>query len=548
MTANSLSRIQQFRRLLETVRHLRIGQVVNRASRSIKKPAIPSQPSVCRARRRGAGAEFLSRPASLREGWAVEFHGQSGTVDSPGGWNDPSFPKLWLYNLHYFDGLLAHPEASSASVKRSFVTRWIDENPPGSGTGWDPYPCSLRICNWIKWVKENDVLEPAIERSLALQVAWLARNIEWHLLGNHLFENARALVFAGHFFEGQEADRWLARGLEILKAELPEQILPDGGQFERSPMYHLIALEGLLDLINVSSMWPGRIETAVLRQWTNIASKMCDWMSAMCHDDGEIALFNDSAFGIAQPPGSLKDYALALGVEVGGVPSHVEHLAESGYVRARVEEALLLADIGEIGPDYLPGHAHADTLSFELSLFGRRLLVDTGCSTYDSSPERLRQRGTGAHNTVMIDGEDSSEVWSSFRVARRARPFDVVVREDAHGVRVAAAHDGYKRLPGKVTHRREWWLGHRRLEIVDSLSGGWKSARATLLFHPDVAVSEDGGQIDCDLAGRRVVFRFEGGSGRIEAATWHPEFGTAIPTTKLRIDLDDAMLKTTIEW
>ena len=81
---------------------------------------------------------------------------------------------------------------------------------------------------------------------------------------------------------------------------------------------------------------------------------------------------------------------------------------------------MALLDVAPVGPDYLPGHAHADTLSFELSLFGQRVLVNSGTSQYEAGPERSRQRGTAAHNTVIVDGHDSSEVWAGFRVARRA--------------------------------------------------------------------------------------------------------------------------------
>ena len=92
-------------------------------------------------------------------------------------------------------------------------------------------------------------------------------------------------------------------------------------------------------------------------------------------------------------------------------------------------EAVLLIDVAPIGPDYLPGHAHADTLSYELSLYGKRVLVNSGTSRYGSGPKRDWERSTAAHNTVEVDGQSSSETWSGFRVARRAYPFDVLVEQ-----------------------------------------------------------------------------------------------------------------------
>src|SRR5690606_15320930 len=173
-------------------------------------------------------------------------------------------------------------------------------------------------------------------------------------------------------------------------------------------------------------------ESLVLRLRQGV-SPMLHWLRVMTHPDGDIALFNDAALGIAPPLAALEAYADLVGVSRDSTElASLEALAESGYVRLTVGPAVLIADVGLVGPDYLPGHAHADTLSFELSLHGRRVLVNGGTSTYEANAERLRQRGTAAHNTVVVDGQDSSEVWSAFRVARRARPWgaDVIIGKD----------------------------------------------------------------------------------------------------------------------
>jgi uncharacterized heparinase superfamily protein len=171
--------------------------------------------------------------------------------------------------------------------------------------------------------------------------------------------------------------------------------------------------------------------------------------------------------------------------------------------------AVMIADVGEIGPDHLPGHAHADTLSFELSLRGQRVLVNGGTSTYEVSAERLRQRGTAAHNTVVVDGLDSSKVWSSFRVARRARPLAVTWGPDGDALWLSGGHDGYRRLPGNVIHWRRWRLDPKGLAVKDVLEGRYQSAEAR--FHV--------------LPGNEFTWTVEGGSGRLEPTTWHPRFG-----------------------
>ena len=78
-------------------------------------------------------------------------------------------------------------------------------------------------------------------------------------------------------------------------------------------------------------------------------------------------------------------------------------MSDSGYIRAQLGKVVAHLDVGRIGPEYLMGHAHADTLTFELSHNKQRLIVNTGTSCYGLSKQRLKQRGTAAHNTAIIE-------------------------------------------------------------------------------------------------------------------------------------------------
>ena len=457
-------------------------------------------------------------------------------------------PRLWRYNLHYFDDLVAADAEARSELHKRLIRRWITENPPPKGTGWEPYPCSLRIVNWIKWVLSGNDFVPDMHESLAVQVDWLSKNLEWHLLGNHLFVNAKALIFAGAFFEGDSAQDWLKTGLKIFERELPEQVLADGGHFERSPMYHAIALEDLFDLLSIVRRYPGSVERDVVLEWEAVAKRMLDWLQVMTHPDDEIALFNDSAMGIALPPTSLRRYGRQLGISGKSINTALTDLPESGYVRVQDDDAVLFCDVGPIGPDYLPGHAHADSLGFELSIFETRWFVDSGCSLYETSGERLRQRGTSAHNTIVVNGQDSSEVWSSFRVARRARPVDVKVQSREDRVLVFAGHDGYRRLPGKILHHREFDFSNHSLTICDTISGMPQSAVANFLLHPDVQVRQADQGFLLEKNGQKVHFVSQRGDAMVVDTTWHPEFGLSVPTQRISITLKDRRLVSTMRW
>jgi uncharacterized heparinase superfamily protein len=479
------------------------------------------------------------------------FLGRSGAVATAADWNDGAQDKLWLYNLHYFDDLTAAGAEKRRVWHRDLIDRWIGDNPPGSGNGWEPYPTSLRIVNWVKFALAGVPFQDGWLDSLALQTRWLEHRLERHLLGNHLFANAKALVFAGLFFDGAEATRWLNGGLRILKDEVAEQILADGGHFELSPMYHAIILEDVLDLINLARTFSNRAPMHVVDSWLEIGGPMRRWLRAMTHPDGEIAFFNDAAFNIAAKPSALEDYAIRLGLPAAkGVADGLTDLPQSGYIRWQTEDAVALLDVAAIGPDYLPGHAHADSLSFELSVAGTRVIVNGGTSTYGRNAQRQRERGTAAHSTVTVDDADSSEIWAGFRVARRARIRELNIVQSPGAVRVAASHDGYMRLGGGAIHRREWTLEERRIAVRDEVSGTYTQAMAR--FHLAPAICADGGGkaggLSADRAGRRLEWRTTQLS-TVEPSQWHPEFGCTETTACLVVPIPtDSDTETAFSW
>lgn len=569
-------------RYWHTLRYLRPVQLYGRLWFRLYRPRPDLRPAPGLRAATGARVAPAGRPASMLGPETFRFLNQTHRVCGPKAWNDPARDKLWLYNLHYCDDLNATDAAARADWHRALLLRWVAENPAGTGNGWEPYPSSLRIVNWIKWALAGHELPPECVQSLAVQTRWLRRRLEHHLLGNHLFANAKALVFAGAFFVGPEADRWRALGLGLLRRELREQILPDGGHFERSPMYHAILLDDLLDLIGLARVYPDALDRETLALCRDCAERMSVWLRTMCHPDGDIGFFNDAAFGIAPTPAELLDYGRRLGL--GFAPSSepgrgtgLAWLRDSGYVRLEAGPAVALLDVAPIGPDYLPGHAHADTLSFELSLFGRRVIVNGGTSRYGSGPERLAERGTAAHSTVQIDGADSSEVWGGFRVARRARPLDVRVEpvpdtepdpghdrlrdRDVRGAssetdsatagpaRVSAAHDGYRRLRGRPLHRRTWEMRPDRLTVTDRLEGAYGVAIARFHLHPQIQADGEGMQGDLVLSdGHRVRWSIDKGQARIVPSVWHPEFGVALTALCLEVEISGGECKLVLDW
>jgi hypothetical protein len=539
--------------LFNTLRYLRPVQIYGRVWFHLYHPRSIVGPTPELRSRQALWCQPGRRKASMYGPVAFRFVNESHELNSDQDWNHPLRPKLWLYHLHYFDDLNAQDAKLREAWHRALIARWIRENPAPHGNGWEPYPLSLRIVNWIKWVLAGNTLDETALCSLAAQARYLSQRLEWHLLGNHLFANAKALAFAGLFFSGAEAAAWLDKGIRVLRREVETQVLPDGGHFERSPMYHSIILEDLLDLVNLArtyeAAWPDR---QLACSWVAIAQRMRKWLVSCCHPDGQIALFNDAAFDVACAPKELNEYAKRLGLEPIFVSAqNIDHLEESGYVRLRQEPAFALLDVGEIGPDYIPGHAHADTLSFELSLFGERVLVDSGTSSYAAGSERLRQRSTSAHNTVVVNGENSSEVWSSFRVARRAKPFGLLLNDSKEALEVTCAHSGYRRLKGKPVHWREWVLQKSRLMVRDWIQGPFQEAESTYHFHPALVIDDNAvAQIGLALTpgGNSVSWEVVKGIATLQPTTYHPKFGVSEPNTSLRVRFTESETTVIFHW
>jgi uncharacterized heparinase superfamily protein len=537
-----------------TLKYLKAEQIAFRILKKFKHPQVHQ----LFLDKRYAEGDWITIPLyqpKFLDKENVCFLNHNGVVKNQMDWNNNSQEKLWLYNLHYFDDLNSLGSGSLDSKKELqifWVERWVRDNPAPTGNGWEPYPISLRVVNWVKAFISGLKTEKFVLDSLCQQVDYLSQDLERHLLGNHLFVNAKALIFAGCFFEGDVANKWLKTGLSIFIKELNEQVLADGGNYELTPMYHVIMLVDLLDLINLFNTYPDRVSVSVLDETRSIAIKMLVWLDRMSHLDNGISFFNDATFGIAPENDVVFNYAKTLGLvwQSDSLESlQVHDLKNTGYVSVKNSEFSLICDLANVGPDYQPGHAHADTLSFEWCLGANRVLVNSGISEYGVSAERLRQRKLSAHNTVSINGLDSSEVWSGFRVARRAKIIkrDVSVFDD--NIQFSAAHDGFKKLGVNCEHERSWSVTQSSINIVDTLAGKFDTAISFLHLHPDVQVLKISKNVITLITDEYTVnVKVEGAGISIEDTTWHPEFGKVIPNKKITLMFNKNIMKSTITW
>jgi uncharacterized heparinase superfamily protein len=516
-----------------TIRHLRARQVWGRLRLWLPRARPDTNPAPTLRQMTGRW-QTIERTPSLLGPDHLRLLNLEYRIATADDWDRADRPLLWRYNAHYFDDLLADQAATRSAWHQVLIMRWITENPPGRGTAWAPYPTSLRIVNWIGWHWSVGALSDAARHSLAVQARWLAANLEEHLLGNHLWSNAKALLFAGVAFTGTESETWRRTALQLLHEELAEQLLADGGHNERSPMYHALFVADLLDLVQLADLAPGLLPSAQVDQWRAAVPRALGWLATMSHPDGGPALFNDTALGVAPTLAALGQRAEALQLAAGDAPRlGVSLLPASGFCRLENEHAVVFVDVGSVGPAHLPGHAHAGTLSVEASLDGVRTLVNSGISTYEEGPERLAERGTAAHNTMVVDDQDSSAVWRSFRVGRRARVHDVSSETSEHaGSSVRAWHDGYDRTFARRRVERHVVLLARQLLVTDTMRGPHRHAEAHWRMIDSGAVKLD-----------TVV-----GDATTSAGMWHPQFNKKGHCVHTRIVARGGKVVTRVTW
>ena len=540
-----------------TARHLKASQIVwriryrmaNGKTRGYSVPQLlPPCDSTAREGLRGFAGHWTSA-APPENGRTAEFiRGRftflNKTIQSSHPrWRGLDVPKLWAYNLHYFDFArdvaLGYPDPASAEAKqvREWMLDWIDRNANFEPVAWDAFPLSVRLMNWSLILALYGWDDFRLLESVHLQLDYLAKHPEYDLRGNHLLKNAAALTVAGTLVNSTHRKA----GLALLKKEARAQFLADGGHVERSPMYHGQALLDLLLARAVLETNPDWLAEATQR---GVA-----FLHGLAHGDGRCPQFNDGAVEEAPTPATVLalSHKYYWGVPV---PSGSVAFKKSGFYRMAPGggAGLLFVKAGDSTVNHQPGHAHSDLLSFEYSLGNHRVLVNSGTHGYARSPYRDHCRSTAAHNTVRINGQEQLEHWSTFRVGRRIH--GAASKWDASVPSLRASHQtiqGPRHERSVTWDARGWW------RIVDAVSGrGALAVESFLHLHPDCAVapldtklpvrlsaayrvSAGGAAVTLLVAGGERVALVRASEGNPQG--WYfPRFGSALPAAAVVLE------------
>lgn len=560
-------------RLLRTVRHLRASQWLwrFRAIAGRKWPARHAkQPGPQAWDPNALGVDFPEVPefhriapagdALLRDLDRGRFEHLNQTIDlgrDRPDWRlgDVASHRLWTITLHYHGWAHALAEVAAGESDRAdeaaallahYVSNWIehcDLRAPGArALAWNSFAIATRLSWWIRtWLLLRErrpapwvAVEARFLASAWQQAAYLHDHLEWDLRGNHLLRDLVGLAWAGRFFGGPEGERWLATAETLAPGQVAEQVLGDGSHFERSPTYHIHVME---DVLSLAILLEGRdVVEGLKRAWWRMASYL-RWLR---HPDGLVPLLNDGGMHAFCEPERMLALGGRLGFESDASPPTGGRLfPDAGLVVWHGDPWSVFFDVGEIGADHVPAHGHADTLTLECSFRGRRLFVDPGTFAYDDDERRRYDRSTTTHNTVCIDGADSSEIWQIFRVGRRARPTDVRAGFSERGFDATGAHTGYAHFPGRPIHRRRVAVDAEGILTVVDTVGGRGEHRLGGGFLLDPAWSAEPEATGWLLAGHgeRLQVRLQGGEARpvlsVVRAPYHPDYG--VETTAQRL-------------
>ena len=492
---------------------------------------------------------------------------------------------VWEPNRHHQLVVLgrAYRVSGDARYAEAVVEQlgsWLEQNPFGMGMNWrSPLELGVRLINWV-WalglIADSGLVEGEFHRRL---VDSIDRHI-WDIdrkyskgssSNNHVVgEAAGAFIAASHFAFLKRAARWRARARRVLMESTARLIHADGGLREQAVGYHLFVLQFAL-IAGLVGRWTD--DDFPVEYWDRL-EKMFEYLGVLSEGGDALPMFGDADDGyvldLGEAPRDPRQW-LAVGAVLfdradmkrwaggysqtawwllgedgrrryealeapsGDVEIVSRSFAETGQYllqsgRADSEDRIsVVFDCGEHGYESIAAHAHADALSFTLRAFGRDVLVDPG--TYDYfSCRRWRDyfRSTRAHNTIVIDGLDQSEMLGPFLWGRRAKTTCLAWEPSQRGGKVTGQHDGYKHLSDPVIHRRTLELDglDRTLVIRDEiLATGRHDVEVCFHFAEHCRATPEGenhysidvgpGVVEMDLDGRLSVAAVRGGEDPI---------------------------------
>jgi hypothetical protein len=383
----------------------------------------------------------------------------------------------------------AYSEAIDAQTRS-----WQTQNPFMHGLNWkSPLEAGMRLISWATALAVLPVLRQTMAGNAFAETIYQhqyfirAFHSKHSSANNHLIGEMAGLYVGTIFWPGyRKSASWHMLARRLLQQALAEQVADDGVGKERATEYQLFIAEFFLLVGALGHIVGDPFPPAYWERLTRLLT----FLAAISDRAGHLPLFGDGdSAQVVWLPETTQERAQAL-VRLGQVQAREEidlrstlllwgqaprdlplsasaapaqearAFPEGGYYvlaadRGGEDELVVVFDAGPLGLAPLYAHGHADALSFWLSYGGHEFLIDPGTYCYNNHAAwRGYFRGTAAHNTVRIDGEDQSVAAGAFLWRHVAHCEAESFQDNATFVEVVAYHDGYQRLSDPVLHRR----------------------------------------------------------------------------------------------
>lgn len=426
--------------------------------------------------------------------------------------DDPEF--IFQFNRHRFFICLGQAYAMTGDEKyaRTFVsqmTDWIEKQPltrESRGTTWRTIEAGLRGEYWCKaigYFRDSEALtDEAVEKFYDCMTAHaeyiigqhsiLRRMSNWSVLEDH-----GLLVIGLTLPQSEQTRRYVRTALEHLTIEARLQVMPDGTQWEQSPMYHNEVLHCYLDVLLLCGRNGISVPEEIRERVRGMAYADAAWIKPDHHqfingdsDDTDIRDLITVAACLFQDPvlkyhgnrradfESIWDLGMAAAAEYERLEAREPEgasraLTDSGnyYLRSDwSEEANLLHfHCGTVGA----GHGHSDKLHIDLVIRGEDVLMDAGRYNYVAGPKRFEFKDPTAHNTILVDGEFFAVCKDSWECSKLTAP----VNQKHHFLPdyefVQGGHLGYMELEsGVFVNRRIIHIKPDIYIVADELYSG----------------------------------------------------------------------------
>ncbi|QZA89072.1 heparinase II/III family protein [Salinarchaeum sp. IM2453] len=475
-------------------------------------------------------------------------NGESVAMDAPQILNQSLHWQLKCWGFEHLEwAWLGYGDKQELSdetiaVHRTWMDEWRENYPIAADTDylrryWMPHSVCLRILNWARYdalfhERLDFEFKKQIREFIYKHGAFLSDNVEHGVGGNHLIENAAALVIAGVYADERS---WRKQGTRLFERAATEQFFDDGGHFERSPMYHLIVCQRYLTAHSLLSAVDER--SKIVQQ---CASEAVRFLRKLRPPDGCIPLLNDSVFGEALKLDECLRYAEEVGVRgavntessSAGLP---DSMPESGFYWLGHDDNRMLVAAHEIAVPHIPAHAHVHPGQFCLWVQGERVLTDTGVYEYAAGDRRQYVRDIASHNTVQVGERNPVRLASSFWLWGQINPV-VNVEEQENTLRMTYNVDGIGRP--SYSHERTITMSGKTWRVMDELSCN-KSVYSRLHIHPAYETARDGNKII--VSGEVPILQIEPQNCegvRTETTPYYPEFGKYLDRDVIVLERD----------